>query len=291
MSGMVVNIGDIPQTVEAPDVGPLFFEAMSIPLVRGRTFSPEDDSRSSEVVVVNEMFAKTFFPGEDAVGRRIGRQGRLEIVGLVKDTKFSGLRDTIKPTVYGLAFRQDPVRLTALLIRSGIEPASLSRSVQQEVRNLNPRLLVSVRTVQDLIDRSISQERIAATTSAFFNVLGVLLTAMGLFGLASFAVSLRTREWGIRLALGASRSNIVLNSLEETARVFALGLIVGTAAAIAGGRLLEHMIPDLLFGLTANDWTNMVVSVLLVFFIAIAASAVPALRATRADPLRAIRYE
>jgi putative ABC transport system permease protein len=264
---------------------------MRVPLLRGRVFAPEDVTRSDAVpVVVSESYAKQFFPGED-VPKRIGPPSlRLEAIGIVADTKFGGLREEGRPTMYSLALREEQNRMSALEARTSGDPAAVARAVQQEVRRVNPRLLLSVGNMQDVIGRSMAQERMVAA-GAFFGALGLVLAGIGLFGVASFTVAQRTSEFGIRIALGASRWDVIRESLRDTTLVFALGLIAGGAAALAGARLAAGMISGLLFGLTATDWASIAGAGVLMFAVALAACAVPALGAARVDPLQAIRYE
>jgi ABC-type antimicrobial peptide transport system permease subunit len=156
---------------------------------------------------------------------------------------------------------------------------------------VNPRLLVGISTMRQEIDRSIAKERMVAATSAFFSLLGLLLSSIGIFGVASYTVAQRTNELGIRMALGAGRWSVIRESLRETMQVFGAGLAAGIIATIVTVRLTASFISDLLFGLTAADAANIVGAVLVMVVVALAACILPARRATRVDPLVALRYE
>jgi ABC-type antimicrobial peptide transport system permease subunit len=271
------------------EVDARFFEIMRIPLVRGRIFAPTDDAHSERVAIVNESYARQTFPGEDTIGQRIRAVDR-KIVGVVADSKLLGVRWSV-PTIYYPMLQEELDRVSAIEIRTSGDPTAIARAVQDEVRRINPKLLTSIRLMQDVIDRSMAQERLVAATSGFFGVLGVILAGIGLFGVASFTVAQRTSELGIRIALGARGWDVIRESLRDTALVFGIGLVAGGAAAFAGTRLAANLISSLLFGLSATDWRNIAVAGLLMIAVAIAACLIPALRAARVDPLKAIRYE
>src|SRR6266542_321787 len=179
----------------------------------------------------------------------------------------------------------------ALVVRATGDPDAVARAIQQEIRRVNPRLLVGISTMRQEIDRSIATERMVATTSAFFCLLGLLLVSIGIFGVASSTVAQRTNELGIRMALGAGRWSVIRASLRETMVVFGAGLAVGIIAAITAVRLTTRFISDLLFGLTATDAINIGGAVVVMVGVALAACILPARRATRIDPLAAIRHE
>jgi hypothetical protein len=282
---------DSDEVSDVSDVGPRFFETMGIPVIRGRAYQPEDTSRTANIIVINDSFAKRYFPSEDPIGRVIGDPPGAAIIGVVKDSRFGGLRKEPRPMLYELALRGEPDLVSALEVRTTGDPALVSHAVQQEVRRINPRLLVEVKTMRQEIDRAIAQERMVAATSAFFSALGLVLACIGLFGVASYTVAQRTNELGIRIALGANRWEVVRQSLHETVRLFAAGLIAGTVSAIVGVRFAASVISDLLFGLKPTDSVNIAIAAALMVAVIIAACILPAYRATKVDPLIAIRYE
>jgi predicted permease len=266
-----------------------FFETMRIPVVRGRTFTPADVAHR-RCVVVSEAFVKRYFPNEDPVGKRIGDPPETEIIGVVKDARLKSVRTASGPMMYFMA-PSEPDSVGALEVRTVGDPTAIARAIRGEIQRVNPRLLVDIRTMRQEIDRNIAKERMVATTSAFFGLLGLVLVSIGIFGVASYTVAQRTRELGIRMALGATRRSVVRESLRDTIVVFGAGLAGGVMAAIVAVRLTASFISDLLFGLTATDATNIVAAMLLVVGVAVAACILPARRATRIDLLTAIRHE
>jgi predicted permease len=294
------------EDVEQVEVGPRFFETMRIPLLRGRFFTAEDDSAGFRsfptpgvgvvnlpvVVVISESLAKQLFSGGDAIGHPLPDPLRQHpmIVGVVKDARFSGLRDDPRPPIY-VPFAKNPDRFNAIEVRTVGDPSTVARAVQDEIRRINPRLLLGVKTMREEMDTSILRERMVAAISAFFSTLALVLACVGLFGLASYTVAQRTSELGIRIALGASRWTIIREALGETVLLFGVGLVVGVMMAIGGTRLASGAMSELLFGLTATDSLNIAVAVLIMIGVATLACLVPAHRAATVDPLTAIRYE
>jgi predicted permease len=269
---------------ESADVGPHFFETLGIPVLRGRTFTVDDFERGGPLFVVNEAFVKRYFPDGDPVARQIG------IIGVVGDVKLAGVRTPGGPMMYQLS-RREPDRLNALEVRAAGDPEAIVPAIREELRRVNPRLLAGIRTMRQEIDQDIARERLVAAISGFFSVLGLLLASIGIFGVASYSVAQRTPELGIRMALGAGRWALVRESMGDTVRVFAIGLVAGIVAAIAAVRLASSYMSDLLFGLTATDSANLAAAVAVMVVVALAACALPARRATRVDPLTAIRCE
>src|SRR6266545_209502 len=268
------------------EVGPSFFETMGIPVLRGRTFSPADFERGRALVLVSEAFAKYYFPNEDPTAGRVGQV----IIGVVGDAKLSSVRRENGPLMYQLAPRE-PDRLDALVLRIAGEPEAIAHAVRDEVRRVNPRLLIGIRTMRQEIDQSLGKERMVATISALFSLLGLLLALIGIYGVASSTVAQRTNEIGIRMALGAGSWQVIRDALRDTSVMFAAGLVAGIAAAIAALRVSASFISDLLFGLTASDAVNISCAGLLMVIVAFAACIVPARRATSVDPVIALRYE
>jgi ABC-type antimicrobial peptide transport system permease subunit len=185
----------------------------------------------------------------------------------------------------------EPDRIGALEVRAAGDTGAIARALREEIQRVSPRLLVDIRTMREEIDRNIAKERMVATTSAFFGLLGLLLVSIGVFGVASYTVAQRTTELGIRTALGASRWSVIRESLRDTMQVFGIGLAAGIIAAIVAVRLTASFISDLLFGLTAADVANFVAAVLVIVAVALAACILPARHATRIDVLTAIRNE
>jgi hypothetical protein len=268
-----------------------YFAAMRLPLIRGRLLIADDLTRADPVVVVNEWYASSTFPGEDAIGKRGGFNNAL-IVGIVGNSRVTNVRWE-EPAVYRLALPTEARLAPAVIVRtaSSVDPESLFRPIEQVVRRVNPRLLVAVRTSDNALERSIARERMVAATSGFFGFTGLLLAGIGLFGVAASAVARRRRELGLRLALGASRGNVVREALRGTAIVVAGGLAAGLVAVAIVSRAVDHLIAGLLIGLRATDWMVVGASTIAMLMVAALAAILPALRAARVDPLTAIRSE
>jgi predicted permease len=273
-----------PDSWESVEVGPRFFETMGIEVVRGRAFTAADFDRGSGVFVVNEAFARHYYPNEDPLLRTPA------IVGIVRDVRLAAVRSEIAPLMYEVS-RREPDRINALEVRVAGDPAAIAPAIRRAIQDVNPRLFVGIRTFGDDIDRDIAKERMVATISAFFSALGLTLAAIGIFGVASSTVAHRAKELGIRRALGAGQWSVIRESLRETLVVFGLGLAAGAIAAFVAVRLTSGLIADLLFGLTATDAANIAAALAVMAGAALLACLLPALRATRIDPLTSIREE
>ena len=267
----------------AVTVGPDFFETMGIRAVRGRTFTAVDVMHRGKYVI-NEAFARHYFPNDDPLVRAP------DIVGIVRDVRVFGPRSEIAPLMYEV-MRVEPDRVNALQVRTAGDPDTVASAIGEAVRSVNPKLFVGIMTMREEFDRGIARERMVAAISAFFSLLGLLLASIGIFGVASYAVAQRTKELAIRRALGAGRWSVICESLRETSVVFVLGLAAGTMAAVVLVRMTASVIADLLFGLTATDAANIAGAVGIMVAVALAACLLPAHRATRIDPLAGMREE
>ncbi len=274
-------------------IAPGFFQTLGIPLLSGRDFTDADAEEAPKVAIVNEAFARYFYAGRSPLGRRFttGRRGDkvpITIVGLVRDSKASSLRDQTTRFVY-IPYTQEPtVGQMTCYVRSALDPALLGNRARGLVRQADVGLPVTdVKTMAAQIRESLFVERIVAALSAGFGLLATLLAALGLYGVMSYAVSLRTREIGIRVALGAERRTVLLMVLREVAVMALLGIVIGLPSGYALGRLVESQ----LYGLTAHDPLTFAVATGTLLLAAMLAGYVPAARATRVDPLVALRYE
>jgi predicted permease len=273
------------------EVGPRFFETMGIEIVRGRAFTPADyvardgrrSTRISPPYIVNEAFAKHFLPGADPLAPSTG------IIGIARDAKLFSLKGDVKPVMFMTTHRTD--YFPGVLLRASGDPRAMEASLRRTLDAVNPRLLTSITTVSEAGSRGIARERMVAVISGFFSALALLLAAMGMFGVASNTVATRAKELGVRRALGAGQWKIIGASLRETAIAFAVGLFVGSAVAMAVVRALASVIADLLYGIAATDAANLAAAVGVMFVVALAACAIPAIRATRIDPLVSIRQD
>jgi hypothetical protein len=236
--------------------------------------------------------ANFLFGGADPIGRRLPEPlGQPpEIVGVVKDARFSTVRADPRPPIY-VALGPEPDRFNAILIRTSADPSFAVAAIQQAVQQEHPWLLLAVHTMREEIDRSITRERMVAAVSTLFGSLGLVLVSVGVFGVAAYTMGQRTNELGIRIALGASNWDVIRESLVGTLVPFIAGLIAGVMLALAGIRLMEGALSGLLYELTPSDSRNIAFAVGVMLAAAIVAAAVPAYRAASVDPNSAIRSE
>jgi predicted permease len=272
-------------------VSPSFFATLGIPLLAGRALTDRDDLQAPRVVLINETAARTYFPDGNAVGKRFGplleNRTKTEIVGVVRDTKYNSLRDAAPPTMYlPIGQRQWPTM--AVEVRTAADPTSFIASVREAVRRIDPTLpLMNVTTQAEAIEGRLAQERLFAQAYALFGVLALALASIGLFGLMSYSVARRTNEIGVRMALGAKRSDVVSMVMQESMAMVAAGIAIGLAATLAAGRLVA----SLLFGLTATDPGTVLLAILVMLAVSAVAGYLPARRAARLDPMVALRCE
>ncbi|MGD0124896.1 MAG: ABC transporter permease [Terriglobia bacterium] len=280
-------------------VSPDFFKTMGTPLLAGRDFNDLDTPKSPRVAIVNEAFVRQFSTGANPLGKRIWQKAELgqpqvayEIVGLAKNTKYQDLREDYPPLIYVPMSQLDDCRggcvdSDTILIRSNSSFASLIPRVKQAIAQANPDISIEFKSLRGMIHDQLIGERLMATLSGFFGVLAALLAVVGLYGVMSYMVARRTNEIGIRMTLGAGRGEITRMILREAAALLSVGLGVGLVLALAGARALGSV----LFGLKAYDPLTLVAATALLAVVAVAASYLPARRATKVDPMVALRYE
>jgi putative ABC transport system permease protein len=274
-------------------------EALGERLLRGRGLTPADREDSLPVVLVNETLAATYWPGQDPLGRRIrmgsnGQRPWLTVVGVVRNVRHNGVTAVIKEKFY-VPYAQFPAarsggaaRNMTLVARSGGDPLALVSSIRGEVRRLDPNLpIASVRPMTDVVDTSLATPRLTGSLLTIFAGLSLLLAAVGVSGVLSYLVSRRRREIGIRMALGASRGRVLGLVLGRGLWTAGVGIAVGLVGAVFATRLLE----GLLYGVGPRDPATFAAVTLLLLGISVAASAFPAMRAARVDPLEALRSE
>jgi predicted permease len=275
--------------------GPEFFTTMRIPVLSGREFTGRDSATSTAVAVVNERYAQKHFPQQNPVGRHLtarlsGAPRDLEIVGLVKNTNTRSLR-TAPPAIVYLPFEQLPgnrqERAATLEIRTAGRLGEVTRTLRQALQSRFPEATVNVNPLAAQVDASIVQERMMATLAGGFGLLALGLASVGIYGLLAYGVARRTREIGIHMALGAQRRKVIALVLRGARRSLVIGLAIGLPLAMAGSRWVESM----LFGLKPTDPVAIVAAVLLLATVAHLAAYVPAFRASRVDPLVALRHE
>ena len=277
-----------------------FFATLGIPLLRGRDFNAQDsgldyfeaqNSRGdyTRVVIVNDSFARHFFGDENPLGKRFsaGPFKDLEIVGVVGNARLASLRETMSRTVYYVESERFIGR-QRLCVRATGDAGAFVAAIRNVVHSLDPNLPVfDIKTFADHIDESISRERLIALLSSFFGLIALLLAALGLYGVMASAVARRTREIGVRMALGAQARNILWLVLRETLFLVAIGIAIGLPVALAATRLIKGF----LFGLSANDPLTIALAVSLMLAVAALAGYLPARRAAKIDPMTVLRQE
>jgi ABC-type antimicrobial peptide transport system permease subunit len=244
------------------------------------------------VVIVNETAVKQFFEGANPVGRRVGStregatSGEHEIVGVIKDTKYSSLREPAPPTLYRVLAGNSSA--ASVVARTVNDPSSFIETVRNAMREVDPELpLTGMTTQTDQIENRVEQERLFALAYSLFGALALLLAGVGLFGLMSYNVTRRTGEIGIRMALGAQRAGVVGMVVRESMILVALGIVLGLSGALAGGRFIESV----MFGLSTRDAWTIGGAIAVTVLVSLAAGYLPARRAARIDPMVALRYE
>ena len=279
-------------------VGPDYFDTVGVQVVSGRKFTPQDDQDHPGVAIVNEAFVRHYFNGENALGQRMkpGPPGRIwrgqkltsfEIVGIVRDVKLAGLEAPSEPAYY-LPSSQAPLEDMMILVRTTTDPLSIVSAVRGAVLSIDPNQPISnISTLDKVVDDSIAPRRLNMLLMGLFGGLAMLLSAVGIYGLLSHAVTQRTQEMGIRMALGAQVSDVLKLVLRQGMMLAIAGEVIGLVGAFALTRLMR----GLLFGVTPNDATTFVVVAGVLAVVALLACYVPARRATKVDPLVALRYE
>jgi predicted permease len=271
-------------------VGPDFFETVRIPLVSGRTFTPADFESSGKLqpALINQSFAKKLFGTANPLGRGVGggdsKEAQWQIIGVVGDAKYNSLREAIAPTIYTLQKRSG----AEFELRTRSNPTALIASVRDAVTHVNSRLLLSdFKSQTEQIDQLLYQERLVAGLSSLFGALSLLLACIGLYGMLSYEIVRRTRELGIRVALGAQRRDLLRFVVSQGIFLMLIGAAVGISAAIG----VTRFVASLLYGVHAADPLTFAVVSLLLLAVALLACYIPARRATRIDPMVALRYE
>jgi predicted permease len=269
------------------NIGPKYFQTMGIPVIAGREFDLKDSTAPQRVVIVNQAFAQRYFGNLPPIGKIILQRGApLEIVGLVGNAKYSDIREQMQPTVYQHVFQQFGVPLQ-LAVRTEGQPETVAGAIRSEVKSLVGTVSIRERTLDDHIEATIVRERLVTTLAALFGGLALLLAVIGLYGVVSNSVARRTRDIGIRIALGFSRRSAVSMVLREVFVLVGAGIILGLPIAI----VVTRSIAGLLYGLPPDDPLTVVASVGALLLSAFVAGFIPARRAARVDPIIALRTE
>jgi predicted permease len=287
--------------VEYRWVTPAYFETLRIPLVQGRAFSARDERKAPRVAIINESLAKKFFPGENALGRQIeiGRyknqwisdefRGTVEIVGLAGDIHEAGLDRPPRRTVYiPIAQAQDRLPKSVLLVIRAAPGTGLRKAVDEAVRSIDPRVLAPrLQPMPAIVGASLGEQRFQTMLLTLFAATALVLTAIGIFGVVSYGVQQRVREIGVRVALGASSGEVLRLIVGRSLKFVAGGAVLGVAGALG----LTRFLSGLLYEVKAADPLTFSLAVATLLGVAVVASYLPARRATRIDPVRALRLE
>ena len=271
-----------------------YFETLGIQMVTGRKFGPGDRVATQRVAIVNEAIAKKFFAGTNAIGQLfhtmdVDKPGpTVQIVGVVKDSKYGSVKEDHSETVFLPASQeQHPRNMTRFAIRSAGPPAALIPAVRSAIASVNNTIAFNFRTLDEIVSTSLARSRLLAQLSAFFGALALVLAIVGLYGTMAYTVERRRNEIGIRIALGAARTRVLTMVLGEAGWMVFGGIVVGTAIAAGATRWVS----SLLYGLEPTDVATYAIAASALAIVAIAASAVPAWRAARLDPMEALRDE
>ena len=282
---------DQPAAVERSSVTPNYFHLLGIPLLRGRFLGESDDDKAPQVAVINEAFARTYWPNQDPLGRRFKRNRAdapwIAVVGVVANARTESLAQAEVPQIY-LSLYQSQSRRLAVFLRGHLDTGAIPEQVRAQVQAVDPTLPISgSQTLNETVSASLAERRFSMAMIALFALTALLLAALGIYGVISYMVSERTHEIGIRIALGAERKNILRMVLRQ-----GLGLaIAGAAVGLVGALIVSHLMAGLLYGVTPTDPLTFSSVALLLLGVALLACYIPARRALRVDPLTALRHE
>ena len=288
-----------PPSVERSQVTPEYFHLLEIPVLRGRLFNDGDNENAPKVAVINQAMAETYWPGQDPLGKRLklgpGRAGVgqnaiknwITIVGVIADARTESLANASVPLIYLSLYQETPKEL-AIFLRGDLNPSAIPEEVRAMVQSVDPELPVyGAQTLNDAVAASLEQRRFSMDIVAAFAVTALLLAALGIYGVISYIVTERTRDIGIRLALGAQRGRIMGMVLRQ-----GLGLaMAGAALGLVGSVIVSHLMAGLLYGVMPTDPLTFVGVTLVLTGVALVACYIPARRAMRVDPMIALRYE
>jgi putative ABC transport system permease protein len=267
-----------------------YFDTLRIPLLKGRTFNDQDHADSTPVAVVNQSMLEQFWPDEDPIGKQVRSlpdRRTITVIGVVGDVKQYGLDDPKVPQIYGL-YAQSPIIFATLAIRTEGEPMSMAGAVRNAVWSVDrDQPMWKVRTMESLLENSVGQRRFILFLLGGFSALALLLAAVGIYGVISYLVTQRTHEIGVRMALGAERKDIMKMVLGQGMALTLVGVAAGLGASFA----LTRFLTSLLFSVSPTDLSTFAVVPLVLVSVAVVACFIPARRATKVDPIVALRYE
>jgi len=296
LPGTQTSPGGPPVEANVHNVRENFLQTMEIPLLLGRSLTPQDDARAPQVAVVNQTFAQRFFPNENPIGKRFGfdseRPSEIEIVGLARDAKYTSQRDDTQPTTY-ISWKQSLsyMGFATFEVRTASEPGSYVGAIRQAVHDVDSNLPINaIKTQIEQADETLVMERLFAKLLTLFGLLAQQLAAIGLYGVMAYSVSQRIHEIGIRMALGATRSNVLKMILKQGMVLTMTGVALGLGAAYILTKYMESL-TSMLFGVEPRDPLTFGVIAALLTVVAFMACFIPARRATKVNPLVALRYE
>ena len=270
-----------------------YTETLRIPILRGRSFSEQDVLGTPGVVMINEAFARRYWPGQDAIGKHIGMgdpansDSHLQVVGVVRDGKYVTLGEDAKPFFY-FSLAQRYQSSSTLIVRTKGDPVGYIASVRNEVAALDQNLpLFDVKTMREHLGVALLPARLAGSVLGIFGLVALILAASGIYGVMAYSVAQRTREIGIRMALGARSTDVLSMVVRQGMKLVAIGVAVGLTAAF----VVTRMMTSLLYGVSPTDPLTLGAISLLLILVALLACYLPGLRATRVDPMIALRYE
>jgi predicted permease len=285
-------------------ISPNYFATLGVPVVAGRDFTTADtrevkhgndaDDFRPATIMINETFARKFFAGRDPIGRHLGfgsdpgTKTDMEVIGVVKDIKYTSLRDEIPPQAYTPYLASRGGGGMTVYVRTAADPHGMMNLIREKVRDLDANMpIFDMRTTDEQIQNSLSAERMIASLSTVFGLLATILAGVGLYGLMAYNVVQRTREIGIRMALGAAQRDVVWMVMRDVLILVGIGIGVGVPVALA----LTSVVRSQLYGLSGHDPFTLIIATVGLAFVALAAGYIPAMRASRLDPMRALRYE
>jgi putative ABC transport system permease protein len=282
---------DQPAVADRISVTPGYFHLLGIPLLRGRVFNDADTDAAPQVAIVNESFARTFWPNQDPLSKRFKRANAsspwITVIGVLADARTESLAQSSAPKAY-LNLYQTGAKHLALLLSGHLDPAALPTQVREQIQSVDPTLPVfDAQTLTDTVSASISERRFSMQIIALFAVTALLLAAIGIYGVISYLVTERTHEIGIRIALGAEKSSILRMVLRQGLRL----ALAGAAIGLLGALIVARLMTNLLFGIRPTDPATFLGVALLLLLVALAACYIPARRAIRVDPILALRHE
>jgi putative ABC transport system permease protein len=273
-------------------IGTGYFSTMGIPLVRGRDFTDQDTAETSNTVVVSEKLAQHFWPGQDPIGKRLkpglSDSRWREVIGVVKDVRQNDFIAAPKMQTY-MCYRQlKDLAPNALVVRTRVEPMSLATPLRNAVWSVDKDQPVSnIDTMEHIVAGAVARQRFSTMLLGIFATLALMLAAVGIYGVMSYSVAQRTREIGIRMALGARRGDVLRMTVKQSLKLVVMGVAIGLVAAF----VLTRVMTSLLFGISATDPVTFVSISLMLMSVAMFASYIPALRATKVDPMVALRAQ